>query len=121
MSFRLIFSTSPAREGTARRSWSAQLSGMGQLFSVGHHAAQRLPRPVGADIQVADQPRTALLVIGGNLKLLHPVLEGPAQGGHRLRLEAAVRYVQHMVAASPVIADGQPIPLLPDRNCTLLR
>ena len=83
-----------------------QLPLIGQLFPIGHHAAQRLPRGVGAHKQVPQHPFPRPLVIGGNPKLLHPALEGRPAGGVRHRLEQAVGNVHHLMGPPLVIADG---------------
>ena len=93
---------------------------LGQGPPVDYHADQTLPIPVGADIEVPDQSPARPLVIGGDAVRLHPRLEGPLQAGDRLRLEEAVRGVQHIVAPGAEVADGQPPPPLSHRELYLV-
>ena len=80
---------------------------VGEAFAVDHHTHQALPTAVGADIEVADQPQAGAFVVGRDGMGLHPVLEGLPQAGDRLRLEGAVRGVQHVVTPGAVVAHGQ--------------
>ena len=110
----------PGQLGDSGAQGTGQLSGVGQLPPVGHYAAQGLPRPVGTDIQVPDQPPAGGLIIGGDLKVLHPALEGQTQGRIRLRLEQAVLRVHHVMAPGAVKADGQPALSSGDRELHLV-
>lgn len=83
-----------------------QLLLMGELFPVGHKAAQDLPGGVGAQEQMAHQPFPCPLVVSRDTEMLHPALDRGAAGRVRLRLEQAVGNVYHLVAALPVVADG---------------
>lgn len=112
--------TSPGQLGDSGAQGTGQLSGVGQLPPVGHYAAQGFPRPVGTDIQVPDQPPAGALIIDGDLKVLHPALEGQTQGRIRLRLEQAVLRVHHVMAPGAVKADGQPALSSGDRELHLV-
>lgn len=94
----------PGQRGDSLAQPPDQLLGMGEGASIGHHTAQGLPGPVGADVQVADQAGAGRLLVGRDVEVLHPPQKGQTQGGDGLRLEEAVGHIQYVVASGAVVA-----------------